>query len=145
MRIAMLMLAVCLFAAAALAQTTTTTTTTTVMTAGTAGTVVCPTAACPPMVMTGPQACAAISTPAITGERMILVLGSEEYYGLSNLNDVGWENAPRNYTSRFELGNPLTHHRVNMLVTRHGNPFSPYFQTSPGVDANIASACLPNN
>ncbi len=87
--------------------------------------------------VTVPGPCAALQANTITGQPMILVLGSEESYALSNLHArvLGWYDAPSNFMSLFAEGNPITHSYPNAMVMRHGNPYYPYYQLHPGTQA----------
>lgn len=87
-----------------------------------------------------PEPPAAIVAQTITSEPVVLVLGSQEDYALRQLPDnrLGWRVAPRNYSSLFAEGNPLTYYRPNGHVTRHGNPYYPYFQLMVPAKAVVA-------
>ena len=143
MRILVLLLAAGLLASMALAQVTTppaTVTTEVTVTEVAPGTVVCPS----PFMTSEP--CAAIAVPGVGGETVILVLGSEEHYALTNLavEDLGWRDVPSNYTSKFEVGNPISFHKPNLNVPRHGNPYFPYFQLGPNANLTRSMAeCFP--
>jgi len=77
-------------------------------------------------------------TQDVTGAPILLVLGSEETFALSNISvrNLNWSDVPSNYVSLFEEGNPLSYTRVNGAVTRHGNPYHPYYLS--GTSATVA-------
>jgi hypothetical protein len=77
-----------------------------------------------------PEPPAAIVTRTVLDDPVVLVLGSQEDYALRQLPEdrVSWWLAPNAYDSLFAQGNPLTYYRPNRHVTRHGNPYAPYFQ-----------------
>lgn len=82
-----------------------------------------------------PVPCPAVVTRTVTGDPTLLVLGTEEalVYRQFPVTHLGWRDAQMNYDSYFAPGNPLTYSRVNRVVTRHGNPYYPYYQVSPFV------------
>lgn len=138
----MMLAAVALSAIAALAQTTTTTTGTTgpVVTtvpvvpistvATSAATCPTPTAACPTAVLGYPSPCAAKVTQSVTDDPVVLVLGMEERYALDNLQASGlnWHSISMNVSSITPYHNPLFNSRPNTIITRHGNPYYPYYE-----------------
>lgn len=127
----LLLVALALSAGTALAQYAAPGTTTSATTVTTATTIAGTTVLCP-SDLPAPSLCPAIAASTLTGDTMIRILGSEEYYALDNLNarHLGWRDAPSNYSSQFSQGNPLTYHNPNPAVTRHGNPYYPYYQLS---------------
>ena len=137
----MMLVVTSLGAGAALAQYGTTTTvvpgatSTTVMTTTTAVPV---TPVCPSATATLPGLCPAIATQAITVDTIVLVLGTEERYALENLpaRRINWRDSLLNYDSIFTPGYPLMSHQPNQVVTRHGNPYFPYYQIS--TEVNVA-------
>lgn len=137
----MLFAAVAFTAGAALAQDTTTTTTTvppvTVATYPIATTTTTTAAVCPQIFPAAPSPCAAKATTDITGRPAILVLGTEEHYALSTLGvrNVNWIETSMNMTSITAQLNPLLSSRPNWALTRHGNPFYPYYE----IKTNITS------
>lgn len=91
-------------------------------------------AGCPPNAYVLPGQCPVQTGTSITGETMVLVLGSEESYALDTVPaNVNWNAASLGYVSLFERGNPLTYSRPNPVVIRHGNPFYPYYRVSAKV------------
>ena len=82
--------------------------------------------------MTLPGPCAAVAAPNITGDTVILVLGSEESYALCNLpvRPLLYEDVARDYSSIFSPFNPLRSYHPNQEVTRGGNPYYPYYQVN---------------
>jgi len=134
-------------AGAVWAQTTTVTTVTPVIMPATATAVVCPgpAVALPPM-------CPAVATQFVTGEPILLVLGSEEEFAITNasVHNLNWASVPSTYDSVFEQGNPLTYTRINGAVTRHGNPYYPYFvlgtkTTVAGLEEIFTTGLTPTN
>ena len=89
---------------------------------------ICPAAAAIPGTV-----CPAIIAQNIQGDTVLLVLGQEERFVFENvpIRHVGWRGTPLGYSSYFELDNPITHSQVNGPVSRHGNPFYPYYQVGP--------------
>ena len=74
--------------------------------------------------------CAAIAANTVGGDRVIMVLGSEEYFALDNLHlrNLNWREVSANYPSMIDPGNPLTSFSPNGVVRHHGNPYYPYYQ-----------------
>jgi hypothetical protein len=110
--------------------------TVTVISAATPG--MATTVVCPPSAAMLPALCPAVVSRSVTGEPVLLVLGREEEFAIANapVGNVNWSNVPSTYASVFEQGNPLTYMRVNGAVTRHGNPYYPYYVL--GTSATIA-------
>lgn len=138
-----MLLALALGAGAALAQYTGTVTTPTATTVTSASTLACPPGAAVP----GP--CAAMIAPNVNGSPVIFILGSEERYAISNLpvqQRFNWRETAMNYPSFYWEGNPLTYNHPNRVITRHGNPYYPYYATTrrvstPSTGGNMI--CLP--
>lgn len=88
---------------------------------------------CPSPFAVLPAPCPAMITQTIGGDQTVLVLGSQETLGLNTVSPrhVGWMGVPSNYESLFTEGNPLTYTQVNGAVSRHGNPYYPYFALPP--------------
>jgi|GEM_PF-2558107 len=120
-------------AGAAWAQTTTVTTTVMPSAGPSMAGVVCP-----PSTGMLPPLCPAVVSRNVTGEPVLLVLGSEEEFAINNapVGQINWSHVPSTYASVFEQGNPLTYMRVNRAITRHGNPYYPYYVL--GTSATIA-------
>lgn len=94
------------------------------------------TMACPGIAVTLPQPCPAVISQSVTGEPILLVLGTEEEIALESLNvrNLNYTQVPLSYLSPFEQRNPLSYLRVNPSVVRHGNPYYPYYLVSPVSD-----------
>ncbi|MHB9132341.1 MAG: hypothetical protein ACYDBB_14800 [Armatimonadota bacterium] len=91
-------------------------------------------AGCPPTAYVLPGQCPMLVGTSLTGETMVLVLGTEESSVLGSVPaTVNWSNASLGYVSLFERGNPLTFSRPNPVVLRHGNPFYPYYRINSRV------------
>lgn len=125
------LVAVCLASAAALAQCVTTTSSVNVS----------PNATSCPML---PPPCAAISAQTITGDEVIMVLGSQERYALEQLHlrDMNWRDAASNHDSLISPTNPLTNFQPNPAVWHHGNPYQPYYQISYATSQRNLSASV---
>lgn len=121
--------AVALTTGAALAQVATTTT---AVCPPVVGLVTAPVAAmtCPTGSPNYPTPCAAKLVTGISGEPMVMILGSEERYALDNLDarHLNWTDVSGNANSVFAQTNLLFNHRPNGAVTRHGNPYYPYYE-----------------
>ena len=96
---------------------------------------------------------AAMATPNLTGDTMIMVLGSEEIYALNNLptHRPSANNVAFSYNSIFTPDNPLTSSRPNLALTRHGNPYYPYYSAGvmtliqPVATTCALNTCFPSN
>lgn len=125
-----MLLAVAFSTVTALAQTTTTgtvaTTTTIVPISGVATTA----AVCPTPVLGYPSPCAAKLGQDVTGDPIVLVLGMEERYALESLDarGVDWRGVAMIGVSVFPAYDPLFNTSPNRVVTRHGNPYYPYYE-----------------
>lgn len=97
--------------------------------------IIVPVASAPsaPASVTLPGPCAATFGQSLTGDPIILILSSEEHYVLESIDHraMNWSDVPANYITLFHERNPYTNWRPNRVVTHHGNPYAPYFQTSP--------------
>ncbi|MHB9024285.1 MAG: hypothetical protein ACYC7E_08930 [Armatimonadota bacterium] len=122
----MLLLVAALGGGVALAQVTTTTTTTVVTSDVTTQT--CPAA------YVAPQPCPVLVTTTPGGRAMVLVLGTREdaAFDLAPAHNVGYSNTVSGSPSLFTPGNPLMYHRVNNVVSRHGNAYFPYYALPSG-------------
>lgn len=122
--------AVTLTTGAALAQVATTTTT--AVCPPVVGLVTTPVAAvtCPTGSPNYPTPCAAKLVTGISGEPMVMILGTEERYALDNLGakHLNWTDISGNANSVFDQTNPLLNHRPNGSLMRHGNPYYPYYE-----------------
>jgi hypothetical protein len=120
------LLLIALGASAVLAQTYSATTTTT--TGTTTSMLVCPSTAA---IL--PNPCPAIVASTFTGDQTLLVLGSQESFVYDNVEvgGLGWRDVPLAYQSYTTEDNPLTYSHVNRAVTRHGNPYFPYYAVGP--------------
>lgn len=87
---------------------------------------------CPVSAAALPQPCPVVASTPLSSHSMVLVLGTQEYYALSNAptRHLGWYDNSQNYSSYFTPGNPMTSYHPSPVVTRHGNPFLPYHQVS---------------
>lgn len=90
---------------------------------------------CPTITQSFPAPCAAKAVTDISGDTVVLVLGSEERYALNTLDtyNLGWRDIPSNYISLFSPDNPLTNTNQNMVVSRQGNPYFPYYRVEAAV------------
>jgi hypothetical protein len=107
----------------------------TAMSASSEVTVVCPSATI------FPEPCAAKSIYDISGNPVVLVLGSEENFALRSmhLRHINWEDVSANSMGLFTPGNPLTSNQPNGSITRHGNPYYPYYAVY-GVNSQVAGS-----
>lgn len=80
-----------------------------------------------------PNPCAAKAISDIDGQPVILVLSSEETYALRQLNpkstEMNWDDYAFS-TSYFAPNNPIEFSHPNEVVSRHGNPYFPYYATN---------------
>lgn len=91
---------------------------------------------CPSGTVAIVPACPVTVAHTIGGDPAFMVLGSQETLVLGALpvEDITWRDVPSAYQSHFEEGNPLFYSRPNRVVTRHGNPYFPYFALGPQVN-----------
>ena len=126
--------------------TTTTTTTTTTPVATTVSTTT--TMACPTTMPIVPTPCAAKASIDLNGQPVVLVLGTEEEYALRNLgvHGVNWHDTSLDMVSFYYWKDPLLNSHPNAVITRHGNPFYPYYalNTSPSRIAGFQESYLGN-
>ncbi|MHB0935864.1 MAG: hypothetical protein ACYDCO_02055 [Armatimonadota bacterium] len=104
------------------------------------------TMACPAVAVSLPQPCPVLISQDVTGEPILLVLGTEESFALDNtdVRNLNWTRVSSAYTGVFEQGNPLTHIRVNGVVTRHGNPYYPYVMVGTATEvAGLEEVFIP--
>jgi len=76
-----------------------------------------------------PSPCAAKASIDLSGQPVVLVLGTEEEYALRNLgvHGVNWHDTSLNMVSFYSWRDPLLNSHPNGVITRHGNPFYPYY------------------
>lgn len=101
---------------------------------------------CPSPAVALPQPCPALISQDVTGQPILLVLGTEESFALSNtdVRNLNWTQVTSTYTGVFEQGNPLSYTRVNGAVTRHGNPYYPYYMAASAADvAGMQEVFIP--
>jgi len=74
-----------------------------------------------------------------TGSQVVLVLGTQERYGLNNVmrRGLNWRNSPHNYMSMLDPANPLNNWQPTPITRRYGNPFNPYYQVTSN-DVRVA-------
>jgi len=84
-------------------------------------------------------------TQSVTGQPVIMILGSEETLALSDvqIRNLNYTNVSGNYVSIFEEGNPLSYMQVNGGVTRHGNPYYPYYVVGTANVAGLQEIFIP--
>lgn len=93
------------------------------------------TGVCPAPVGVLPELCPVVVGENINGDFRVFVLGSQEDFvaPIESLENVNWRETPLTARSIYPF-NPLTSHRPNVAMIRHGNPYYPYYALNADVE-----------